>query len=426
MKQGAESLASATRELRAGVKRYTDEEALAAKECRAPDHSRCTYMRSALADIAKCNEIVHLQQRLMQYGAILKLRRGELELADEMGAAFLSGSTFLQLHGMAACFTDMSDIVRAVVAEIPFRRLLSHARAAMLVNGLTPAQVCRMRPDAPGAHERLFAVYLSTLTCEMMDQRQAGYYSDYCLHGVETCGREDYDSDRQPGPQDMDCEGEAWFYRIYRPPGGGDVVYVRYRLRLTEDQRQVCTGKGLRYGTINDDCETSASFAMAENKTAACLKAHMMRHGFIDDGDSGPHAQSRDERFESLLQDLLAFVATQNGNEAIKDKVGVIASALGLGNYSNVSTGDVELFMAVANILRQFDLRMELCIGTANAAAVGAAAQLSGHCYGMCIAYHHFARQLLAMIVEGTRWVLQVMPGSMPGTPRAPVTPTAR
>lgn len=174
----------------------------------------------------------------------------------------------------------------------------------------------------------------------------------------------------------------------------------------------MCTGRGLRYGVINDDCETSASFAMAENKTAACLRAHMMRHGFIDDGDAGPHAQSRDERFESLLQDLLAFVATKTGREDIQDKVGVIAGALGLGGAGGVTREGVELFMAAANILRQFDLRMELCIGTANAAAVGAAAQLSGHCYGMCIAYHHLSRQLLAMIVEGTRWVLQVIPGA--------------
>lgn len=394
--------------LRAGVRRYTEEEEEAAKVPRRANHSGCRHMPSALSQLPRCFEIVRMQQKIMQYAALRKLKRGELELSDEMGAAFLSGSTYLQLHGMAACFTDMSAIVREIVVEIPFSLLLVHARTAMYVNGMTPVQVCEMLPTDDGAKERAFAIYLSTLTCEIMDQRQSGYYSDYCLHGVEEATESDYVEDRQPGPSDVDCAGEAWFYRIYR--GGGTPRYVRYRLRLTEDQRQVCTGRGLRYGMINDDCETSASFSMAENKTAAAMRSHMLAHGFIDDGDAegGRGGGTRDEAFISLWRSMRELSKKKGVPYSdYNKKLALVAKATGV-DMADLKEEHVDVFMALANVLRQLDTTMELCIGTANAAAVGAAAQLSGHCYGMCIAHHHSTQETMAMIVEGTRWVMQV------------------
>jgi hypothetical protein len=99
-KSHAEELKKEVEKLEAGIKAY---------ETDGVDKG---YVKSKLANLCSCNQIVKLQQNLMQMAAVMKLKRGELELADEMGAAFMSGATHLQLHGFAACFTDMSDIVR--------------------------------------------------------------------------------------------------------------------------------------------------------------------------------------------------------------------------------------------------------------------------------------------------------------------------
>jgi hypothetical protein len=295
---------------------------------------------------------------------------------------------------------------------------------------------------------------------------QAAYYSDYCLYGVEKASKEDYDSNRQPGENDVGVDGgEKWFYRnYYKGKGGGGqrefVCHVRYRLRVTEDQRQICTAKGLRYGIINDDCETGASAQLAEKKTGDCIKIDMIDKGVIDDGsvvrESGAvEATTMQERFENLLGKLLGHVTKKTGDNirrsptqtTVVETTARESDAGGEDDYDDSgldqiiraveqATGGftrdhVYLYMAVANILRQFDFAMDLCIGTANAAAVGAAAQLSGHCFAICAGHHHTTGDTIPMIVEvrqcvagwrarsrstdafgttriqGTRWVMQ-------------------
>ena len=149
---------------------------------------------------------------------------------------------------------------------------------------------------------------------------------------------------------------------------------------------------------MNDDCETSAAFAMGEQKTAACVKSVMLNEGIINDGDTGGH-KNRNQEFQMKLGELLQNLEADHKKPEFK----LIRSLMG----STLKKEDVYTFMAVANILRQFDTGMDLCIGTANAAAVGAAAQLSGHCYAICMGKHHPTQTEVEMIVEGTRWVAQ-------------------
>jgi hypothetical protein len=56
------------------------------------------------------------------------------------------------------------------VAEFPFSLFMIHANTAMLLNGVTPEQVCGMHADDD--RNKLFNIYLSIMTCEIMDQRQ--------------------------------------------------------------------------------------------------------------------------------------------------------------------------------------------------------------------------------------------------------------
>jgi hypothetical protein len=150
---------------------------------------------------------------------------------------------------------------------------------------------------------------------------------------------------------------------------------------------------------VNDDCESSASFATAEQKTATCIKSSMLRNKIISDGDVEVHTISRDKEFDEKLKYL---IDKDPKSPTLKSDLELVKFMTG-----GTSKDDVFTFMAVANILRQFDLTMDLCIGTANAAAVGAAAQLSGHCYAICRGIHHPTGSPVQMIVEGTRWVTQ-------------------
>lgn len=113
----------------------------------------------------------------------IAINNDEMELSDEMRAAFLSGATFRQLYGAAVCFTDMTHSVRDRVVEFPFEVVMIHLHFAILANGYTPKDVCNMSGVMDA--EKLLNVYKSTLTAELMDSRQSEYFSDNFLFGAE-------------------------------------------------------------------------------------------------------------------------------------------------------------------------------------------------------------------------------------------------
>lgn len=148
-------------------------------------------------------------------------------------------------------------------------------------------------------------------------------------------------------------------------------------LFICQDQRQVCTGEGLRSGVIADDCESSASFLKSENKTLMAIRA-------------------------LLMQKVPDFLMAKKDLEVPEELVNVLTNhpIMFQGwSYSQRRS----LVLAVANILRQFEFEVDLCIGTANAAAVGAAAQLSGHCYARSRALHLPTQLPMMQVLEGTR-----------------------
>lgn len=347
---------------------------------------------------------MRLQQTLMQCVSVAKLQARGLDVSDEMGVQFMSGSTYLQLQGFSVCFTDMSDIVRIRGAELPFSLVMMHAYAAILGHGFTPEQVCKMSRDEDA--EDLFEIYLSIITGEMMDSKHAEYYSDYCLHGVEEATEDDMRENVQPNPLNPDTAGELWFYRKRE----GKVI--RYRLKMTEDQRQVCTCEGLHEGMMQDDCETDAAFEMTEQKTCQAIKAKLVRDDILTAGwtqpdDDDDAAAKKREHHKSNAALFLGKLKSMLENESKYQNL--INTMLGTHRPvgDNVWSASVHLVMAVANILRQFEFSLDLCVGTANAAAVGAAAQLSGHCYCGAEATHIATGLPFRRTVEGTRWVLQ-------------------
>lgn len=399
-----------------GVKEYEEEEKRFANpedrdNGKGPDHSKHPFMPSPLRELAGCNEIVTLQQSIMQLLSMQSVREGRMELSDEMGAAFLSGATFLQVFGFAVCFTDMSELVRNMVLELPIPLSMAHVFAGIRVQGWSPKSVASMiRNDCA---EDLYAVYLSIITAELMDTKQAEYFSDYCLYGTEPATPDDVNKNRQPtGSEGAGSGEERWFYRKWRG------AYIRFRLRLTEDQRQVCTGEGLRDGMIADDCETSASFVMACHKTLMVIKAYLLRAGIIESGENGT-VKDRTKRFMEKYDDMTKHPSNYNDvmetmfGDKPKERKGVADETFVSENpsFSGMTLGEkVDLVMALANILRQFDFHLDSCIGTANAAAVGAPKNTSGHCYLKSYVVHINTGTPLSSSVEGTRWVLQRMP----------------
>lgn len=192
------------------------------------DYKGLRYAESALAKMGVVNEIVKLQQKIMGTYCAIGINDKDLEFSDNLSSAFMSCSTFCQLYGAAVCFTDMTSIVRERVVEYPFELCLIHTHSAILANGLDPTTIRNMH----GACNvnKLLDVYKSILTAELMDSRQAEYYSDFCLHGVEGCSKLDYELRRQPmeGFDRKSVLGERWVYQIL------DGIMVRYRLKLTE------------------------------------------------------------------------------------------------------------------------------------------------------------------------------------------------
>lgn len=186
---------------------------------------------------------------------------------------------------------------------------------------------------------------------------------------------------------------------------------------LPQDQRQVCTGRNLRDGIISDDCETSASAIKAEHKTLMLIKAYMIREGFfpsdrVDDAEFLSETNHPD--YMESIKACCDFLAPPS--RFIQDPQQVKTDGIETGReveyYSfevknKQKEGNVEIVLALANILRQFEFKLNLCMGTANGAQVGEEKKVCGHCYLILDAHYIKDGLDIRCMVEGTNWVTQ-------------------
>jgi len=246
--------------------------------------------------------------------------------------------------------------------------------------------------------EILLDVYRTALTSEIMDAKQCEYYTDYAIYGTSDATKAEFDNNVQPNAlnavdQEAVNASELWFYD--RVDAGS---YIKFRMLPTDDQKQVVTGGDMLYNRlIADDCETSASFIIGVHKTFMGIRAYMVSQKLWDD---------------TVLDDI-AFFEKVISNKVVEALTGCTEKSF-QGDY----TGEKLLFAshqeaydtvkALANILRQYHLHAELCIGSASAAAIGEVANPSGHCFAMLKATHVQAQHApMNFILEGTNWIAQ-------------------
>lgn len=235
------------------------------------------------------------------------------------------------------------------------------------------------------------------LTSLIIDAKQSEYYSDYAIWGVERATKEDAAINKQPGAQDPTAQGERW---NYKPDHAGG--YVRVRLRMTEDQRQVCTGELLHNRIIADDCETSASALMGVLKTTMVLRAYLDKAGVT----------SGIQRLKSRPEPNQAWPSEACCLPEVSEAVRRLFSPR-LFPDGDKDHGLGLLLVCLSEALSTMSYEMDLAIGSANAAAVGAAPQLCGHCYCLLKAtdLSDGLQTETVHVVEGTNWTRQHRPG---------------
>lgn len=282
-----------------------------------------------------------------------KCHEGLLNFCDELGASFTSIGTNLQMHGACCAFTDMDPIVKTRAAQFPARFCMVHFYNALNLMGYTAKEVSLFSSNDAHGRRVLLDVFRTALTSEMMDSRQSEYYSDFSLFGIDNASSIEVENNVQPN----DVNGEVWLYDKIGEKN------VKFRLRPTEDQKQITTGDNLCDRLISDDCETAASFIVALFKSFMIIRAYLVWKEVWDD------TILNDKEFSD-------FEITEE-----------VASALtGVGTQStpfNDMDDSKNLIKALANCMRQFKMDVNLCIGTASAAAPGMKAKPSGHCFAM-------------------------------------------
>jgi hypothetical protein len=310
---------------------------------------------------------------------------GKIKLCDAMGGAFLNIRTYCQLHGANVCFTDMDHIVRHRVTQFPGSFNMTHFWNAMQLMCLDAKTVARMTPE--NGEDILLDIYRTALTSEIMDSKQSEYYTDYGVYAIQDATTDEMKYNTQPDPTtlldaDACTAGEMWFYKTIT--GAADIPF-KFRMRPTDDQKQVCTaGEKLYNRFISDDCETSASFILGVHRTFMAIRAYMVRMNLWND--------------TSTMIDT-SFYSKNIPPEVINKICG--SDDTGYNKHDFVK--------ALANILRHYKLDVELCIGSASSASIGSDTGASGHCFAMLNACCRTssAPTPKSFILEGTNWIAQ-------------------
>jgi hypothetical protein len=155
---------------------------------------------------------------------------------------FLCSKSTMETSRFAACYTDMTDIVRSRTVAFPLQFLLHNMFAACSVQGIyNPVEFMTEAPSIEVCKNMLLGV----LNSVPLDKVQGNYYNDYELHGAVV--------------QDSTLHDPAYKGVQVKVVGTGDHAERSMWIQLVgcDNQRQICTG--INQGTVifGDDCETN-------------------------------------------------------------------------------------------------------------------------------------------------------------------------
>ena len=281
-------------------------------------------------------------------------------------------------------FADVTRTVNSRIAVVPANQVLVQMHSAMCNLGLSFNDLKEMKdPDhvfnflkatfAAGIQvcDSSFDIFctlaLTTAVCVSQDSVQNVYQSDYVIHSVKVVSKEIAEANLQPLPGQEYAPGcNSCFYRRHVLPTG-DVVYTQNNLLLSEDQRQIMTGRTLHNRVGVDDCETKSVQHMSTGKALNGIRMDVLSR--CNDGTVPVLADG-----SVSLQGLL-----MHGAKAIclDERLWAGHSALEQQDFKE----------GVANILLRLagDVQMDFAIGNAMAPSAGGAtnadANLCGHEY---------------------------------------------
>lgn len=244
---------------------------------------------------------------------------------------------------------------------------------------------------------------------------------------------------------------EVWFYRRSKNTGAP----LRFRLAMTEDQRQICTGEGLTVGLEVDDCETGLLLDWAACKNFSLATAKLLDGGAITIPDPSDGGKASSEHLAVFMSEVYEGKHKPLVESFVGDEIfSRMARRVGADekkdprNQHDDYTSKCHMFGAMANLCRSQKIKILPCVGTANSAAPGTCffllffmndviiqshsimtmmmitisglkAQLSGHCFGVAECTFHQVldpdKKKMLRVMEPTRWVFQS--SRKPGSP---------
>ena len=158
-----------------GVKAYEADKKAAAAKGEPVDLTKHMFVSSVLRNLPHIEAVVKLQQALQQAYCMHAVEAQAAVLSEPNSLQFASGSTCLQLHGLKACFQNMTDIHEMRTALYPRRQIMAQMYATMVKSGLTPKDMLEMKADTHG--EEIAAFMNSVLANSQLDQASFVLYS---------------------------------------------------------------------------------------------------------------------------------------------------------------------------------------------------------------------------------------------------------
>jgi hypothetical protein len=311
---------------------------------------------SPLAIIDGFHDIVTAYQGMLKVYCEHDSAAHALFTADQMGMMFLGFSTYMQARNLGCCFTDVTDIVKSRVVAFPFELLMRHVFAACQVNGIhDPVAFLAISPDRNSAKiETLRTLLSSILSSIIMDSKQSEYFSDYGLYNVEIVDA----NVTATAPPD-----EKW---VDTKQADGKIT--RFKYKQTEDQKQICTG---RHGTnliTGDDCETLTTAILATYRAALEQIAYLIKENVVRDYTTATYHKLSPRTITQALRS--------------KNLEKVVEATMPNAMWPGCENRGAYLLILM-QVFQEIKSSIVCAIGTANAAGVGQAQQLSGHCYLM-------------------------------------------
>lgn len=254
--------------------------------------------------------MVGFQQGLQQAYCSRAIKEGKLGIVEPNALAYAAGASFMQEKGFKIGFHDTTRITRDRVAPTDVQQLYVQMHSAICNQGLSFDSLGDLKNP-----KKIFEFIKATFAAGVQDSKQHVYQSDYILHSVSPVSMEVAAANLQPIPGSIEYATgcNACFYRKHVVPGTGEVIHCRYNLSLSEDQRQIMTGRTLDNQITVDDCETHASAFMSVAKAMNELRESILKQGHtaikLDARLWSGHSQDEQVKFAMGVANVFKRVA---------------------------------------------------------------------------------------------------------------------